>query len=192
MMFYGSAAKKIKKLFFSFTEEEQWLQRMLNDGWVLKGYDATKLGLCIYYFDSIQYEEQKNRTYKIDYRIFGKTNDFHEYIDIFEDTGWVILSTDETQAKHIFYTNRPDADCAIFSDVESYKEREKRKMTSARNFMISSIISFIISILFNIIFDVNLVIGPLLLLLATLSSSIVYYKQRKVYKSLVKQHVANQ
>jgi Protein of unknown function (DUF2812) len=164
--FYGSIAKTIKKKFDSFTEEKHWLQSMLDEGLVLKGYEPETMGPCQYYFDPIQYEDQKNRTYKIDYRLFRKDNDFHEYKGIFEDTRWTMLSTDKIYAKHIFHTNGPHANCAIFSDLESYKEREKRKMASARNLVIASLSFLLFSILVNVIFDMDLMVaGPMGILL---------------------------
>jgi hypothetical protein len=187
-MFYPSAAKTITKKFNSFTEEEQWLQHMLDEGWILKGYGSHKLDSIPYYFDPIQYEDQKHRTYKIDYRVFRKENDFHEYKGIFEETGWTLLSIDKTYAKHIFYTNRPDANCTIFSDIESYKDREKRKMASARNIAIASFSFFVTFLLANIIYDWDIMIAPTVnLLFIGLPAAIVYYKHRKIYKSLLQQ-----
>ncbi|GGE71919.1 DUF2812 domain-containing protein [Priestia taiwanensis] len=185
-MYYPPAEKKINKKFNSFTEEEQWLQHMLNEGWVLKGYHPEKLQPCTYYFDSIQYEEQKNRTYKIDYRVFRKEDDFLEYKSIFEDTGWTLLSIDKLYAKHIFYTNQPDANCTIFSDVESYKGREKRKMASARNMVLVSASFFIVSLFTDILYDWDLYTASILnVLLFGFPSAIIYYKHRKIYRSLM-------
>ncbi len=45
-MLKDSAVKKVSKKFTNFSEEEEWLQSMLSDGWILKSYNSEDLAAC--------------------------------------------------------------------------------------------------------------------------------------------------
>lgn len=185
-MFKNSNVKKIIKKFNNFTEEEQWLQSMLNDGWMLKSYDSEDIDDCLYVFEPVQDAEQKNLIYKIDFRSFNKKDDFQEYKSIFEDAGWTVLAKSKSYSKQIFYTDNQNANRNIFSDTESYKEREKQKMHSIFTSIIISVIFFMISIILYIIYDrAAFMGGGLVTFLSSAKFMGDYFKHRKVYKSIV-------
>jgi predicted molibdopterin-dependent oxidoreductase YjgC len=54
-----NAEKKISKKFSSFTEEEKWLQTMLQEGWVLSRYSNEDEDGCQYVFRPVEKEEEK-------------------------------------------------------------------------------------------------------------------------------------
>jgi hypothetical protein len=188
-MFQDSSVKKINKKFNDFKKEEQWLQHMLDDGWILKSYDSDSIDECQYVFEPIQHEQQKNRIYQIDYRTFYKKDTFHEYNSIFEDAGWTPLAKNTEYFKHIFYTDIPHASQSIFSDIESYKEREKRKMSIALFRLIFSIVVVIICISLRNIYDQTSFFGAasVAISMGAIPAIVAYYKHRKVYKSLIVQ-----
>ncbi|MEM5590740.1 DUF2812 domain-containing protein [Niallia circulans] len=68
----NNAIKKVTKRFSDFSKEEEWLQSMLNEGWILKGYDSEDIGDCHYIFERTQSEKSHNIIYKIDFRNFDK------------------------------------------------------------------------------------------------------------------------
>ncbi|GGE71954.1 DUF2812 domain-containing protein [Priestia taiwanensis] len=181
--------RRINKKFNSFTQEEQWLQSMLDEGWVLKGYSADDIDSCQYVFAPIQQQKQRNYTYKVDYRIFSKKDEFEEYRNLFEDTGWTLLSEGIMYTKHIFYTDIQNNTRHIFSDLESYKEREKRRMSNARIDILISIISALIPFILYIIYEREFFIGGIIGILAAMGipACITYYKHRKAYKLLLTQ-----
>ena len=50
----NNTVKKVTKQFSDFSQEEQWLQSMLNEGWILKSYDSEDMDDCQYVFERIQ------------------------------------------------------------------------------------------------------------------------------------------
>ncbi|MCI1593145.1 MULTISPECIES: DUF2812 domain-containing protein [Heyndrickxia] len=178
--------KKIYKKFTNFAKEEQWLQNMLQDGWVLKTYTSEDIEECKYIFEPIKDQKQMNRIYKIDYRVFNKKDGFQEYNSIFEDAGWTSLAKSKWYSKHIFYTELPSANQDIFSDIESYIEREKRKMSTYLMYIIISIMIFMVMIILYTLYNRSSLMGVgIFALISCLKCTLDYFKHRKVYKSLV-------
>jgi Protein of unknown function (DUF2812) len=189
-MFKNSSVKKIYKKFNNFTKEEQWLQNMLQDGWILKSYDSEDIDEeCKYIFEAVRNDEQKNGTYKIDYRSFSNAEDFEDYNNLFEDAGWTILAKNKSYKKHIFYTNTLSANHTIFSDTASYIGREKRKMNEAIQHIVIAISLLSIAIVLYTIYDKTSIIGgaSVVFSLYGIPSIVAYYKHRKAYKSLIAQ-----
>ena len=181
----NKALKKVIKKFSDFSQEEQWLQRMLNEGWILKSYDSEDVDDCQYVFKRVQSENQKNIIYKIDFREFNQKGEFEEYKDIFEDAGWTLLSKDSWYSKHILYTTSTNPQIDIFSDQESYRERERRKMSTSLIYIILSIIMFVVLIVLYIFYKRSAFLGVgLMTLFFTIKCMVGYYRHRKVYKSL--------
>lgn len=177
--------KRVNKKFSNFTDEEQWIQSMLQDGWILKSYDLEDEDGNIYVFEPIQNNEQKNLIYKIDYREFNKKEDFLEYKSIFENSGWTVLSRNKGYSKHIFYTKLQNPNRDIFSDTESYRGREKRKMHSSLISAITSFVGFIILIILYGIFEKTAFGGVgLLFLISSLKFMVDYFRHRKTLKSV--------
>ncbi|MCM3783733.1 DUF2812 domain-containing protein [Neobacillus mesonae] len=178
--------KKVYKKFTSFNEEEQWLQSMLQDGWLLKKYSIEDEDDCRYVFEPAQEEEKQNIVFKVDFREFNRKREFEEYKDIFADTGWNLLSENKWYSKHIFYTASTNAQQDIFSDTDSFKDREKRKMTSSLTSFIISFALFLASVPLFIIFVQGAIFGAgFMLFIAGVKNLFDYYKHRKAYKSLV-------
>ncbi|WP_332633728.1 DUF2812 domain-containing protein [Halalkalibacter flavus] len=187
-MFKKNTAKKKHKFkkFTNFADEERWLQNMLQDGWILEKYGYEDEDGCTYVFKPIENKEQQNIIYKIDYREFDKKEDFLEYKAIFEDDGWTVLSKNKWYSKHIFCAESRSSNLDIFSDTESYKGREKRKI---HNSLISAITGFvgftILTILYGI-FEKPVFGGVgLLFLISSLKFMVDYFRHRKALRSLV-------
>lgn len=178
--------KKISKKFIDISEEEQWLQGMLNEGWLLASYDTEDLDICQYKFEFHDDLISKKIVYKIDYRSFNSKADYEEYKTIFEESGWTTLSKNKWYSKHIFYINDQNSNTRIFSDNESLLERERRKMMGYLVSIIMTLIMCVILVTLYSIYGRTSFIGAgLFTLIACFKFSIDYFKQWKVYKSLI-------
>lgn len=182
-MLRNDDVKKVTKKFSNFAGEEQWLQSMLKDGWILKSYDLDDLDDCLYVFEPVKSEEQRNLIYRIDFREFNKTAEFVEYKTTIEKAGWILLSRNKYYSKHIFYSERTNSDHDVLPGQNSNTEREQRKMSSS---LVSALISFslfIISVVLYIIFDRTSIMGAgLFLLIYTAKFILDYFKHREVYR----------
>jgi hypothetical protein len=180
--------QKIYKTFDNFTEEEQWLQSMLQDGWILINFnnDNPDEENYEYIFEPIPDNTHRNGTYRIDFRSFSNEDEFYEYNTLFEEAGWTAIGHSKQEPKRIFYTHLPHANQNIFSDQESYIEREKRQMSkSLQNMIIGTSLSVILFII-HAIYRSPMLGGLWILILgSTIPSMVSYYKHRKIYKSLV-------
>ena len=178
--------KKISKKFSSFTEEEQWLQTMLQEGWILIRYDIDDEDGCQYVFRPIANKEEQKFIYKVDFRDFSNKRDFQEYKELFADAGWTVLSKSMWYSKHIFYTDSTNSQRDIFSDQSSYIEREKRKMSSSLTTAIISFFFFIVAIILFIIFDQISILGGAgtFLFILGMKALLDYFRHRKSYKAL--------
>ncbi|UQZ32514.1 hypothetical protein C2I18_02445 [Paenibacillus sp. PK3_47] len=178
--------KKINKKFTNFSEEEQWLQTMAGEGWILREYDNENIDACRYVFEAVQSPEQKLRIYKIDFRSFDKKDDYEEYIELFEETGWAVLSRNKGYSKHIFYTDARNSNTTIFSDKESYRDREKRKMADSLSLTAVSVILFVASVvIYSIYGSRGFMFAGLVSLGSGLKGLLDYYRHRKSFKSLM-------
>ena len=129
-------------------------------------------------------ESQKQTVFKIDFREFDQQEEYNEYIDRFSESGWDSLSKKEN-GKHIFFTTSENANKHIFSDADSFREREKRMIhSSLRNGMIY--FGFLIlSILIYIRFEQEFFIGTgLFSSFAMIKSIISYIGHKKALKSI--------
>ncbi|GGE71907.1 DUF2812 domain-containing protein [Priestia taiwanensis] len=188
-MFKKRAVKRETKKFDNFTKEEQWLQQLLQDGWILTNYDSDDTEEnCDYVFEPIKHEEQKEGTYKIDYRSFSNEDDFEEYISLFEETKWTVIKKKLNEPRRIFYTEIQNKNSDIFSDSESYIEREKERMSNSLQNIIIGTSMFIILFILYLNYRITSFGGvSFITLFSTIPSMISYYKHRKAYKSLVAQ-----
>lgn len=181
----NTALQKINKKFTNFSEEEQWLQSMAGKGWILNEYDTENIDACRYVFEPVRYDDQKHRIYKIDFRAFDKKDDYQEYVDLFKDSGWTALSRNKGYSKHIFFIDARNGNTTIFSDQESYMEREKRKMADSLSLTAVSFVLFIASVVIYSIYGSR---GFMFAGLVSLGSSVKcfldYSRHRKSYKSL--------
>jgi len=105
------------KFFLDFEKEEKWLEKMSEEGWLLR-----KRSL-LYHFEQV---EPKKREIRIDYREFGSKKDFENYKAIFEDSGWKHLSGTKSSGSQYFLKVSEDSAGEIFSDELSKAGRYKR------------------------------------------------------------------
>ncbi|MDX8045302.1 DUF2812 domain-containing protein [Gracilibacillus sp. S3-1-1] len=184
----NKTTKKVAKRFFNFFEEEQWLQSMLDTGWVLKSYEDVDVdvGNCKYVFEPITDEQQKHIIYKIDYRDFSRKKEFQEYKELFEHAGWTSFSKSMWYSKHIFYTTSTKPQIDIFSDQESYKEREKRKMSSS---LLGAIIGMLISIVCVVLYFVYekpaFFAAAVVPFVSSVKCTMEFVRHKAVYRSVI-------
>lgn len=119
--------KKLSKKFDSFEAEEKWLMELAQEGWRLISYDSADVDACTYKF--VKDPAASQYRYQIDYRDFNKKLDYEEYKNLFEETGWTILSKNFFYSKHIFVSSSKNE---IFSDPKSRLERDVNRYRSAK------------------------------------------------------------
>lgn len=109
--------KKVFKLFayWQDTKEEEWLNQMAKDGWLLKDYRF------FYFFEK---SEPGNYVYKTDYKTL-KNTDFQEYKAIFKDAGWEHAA--QFAGWHYFRTK---TDNGVLPDIYSDSDSRIQKYTS--------------------------------------------------------------
>jgi hypothetical protein len=107
------------KVFVDFEKEEQYLNDMAKQGYILKEY--TVFG--VYNFAK---EEKQDLKYKIDYRTFKKNQDFEDYKALFEDFGWKHIYGTKNSANQFFLLMDENSNNEIFSSKESFAARYKR------------------------------------------------------------------
>ncbi|MDQ0207786.1 DUF2812 domain-containing protein [Alkalicoccobacillus murimartini] len=142
--------KTVSKRFSSFEKEEEWLLEMFKKGWKLSKYDSEEFDESTYSFQ-LTSETDESIIYRIDYRELKNKEEYDEYKELFNETGWTILSKGKNYTKHIFYTTSTNKKDHIFSDSLSLAGREKRKMThSLLYFIITLSLCFILILLYFI------------------------------------------
>lgn len=105
------------KFFLDFEKEEKWLEQMANEGYHLQN---TFMG---YQF---QRGNPEATTIKIDFRRFGKKEDFIDYYTMFEDSGWKHLAGSKNSGMQYFKKIEDTVGDEIFSDNNSKAARYKR------------------------------------------------------------------
>lgn len=183
-MLYSESIEKVHKYFMSFKKEEKWLQKKAHAGWLLIKYNEDMNDGTIYTFQQVNYDSQKKAVYKIDFRAFDDNEEYVSYIEMFSENGWHALSKKEDD-KHIFYTISEDANKHIFSDTESFCDREQRVIqASFRNGTIS--FGFLLlSIYIYVQFDRIFFIGTgLYAAFAMFKSLFSYISHKRALKSM--------
>jgi hypothetical protein len=109
-----------------------------------------------------------------------------DYKELFANAGWTLLAKSMWYSKHIFYTDPTNNQRDIFSDQSSYKEREKRKMSSSLTTSIISFSLFIVAVILFIIFKKVGILGGAgtFLFIAGMKALLDYFGHRKSYKAL--------
>lgn len=122
--------KKVK-MFFNIIEEEKWLNKQLQ-----MGYLCTNVsGLGIYTFKKIN----QNYVIRLDYQNYMPVEKFQEYKTIYEDFGWKHIKG--SRFGSIQYWQKPaDGHKDIFSDRESNIFYYKRLM----NYLLTSTVMLLI------------------------------------------------
>lgn len=124
--------RKVIKLFFSFKKEEAWLDSMSVQGWHLNNTPGL--------FYTFKKGKPEKRIHKIDFQHFKRSEDFHEYIEIFKDSGWYCIDPHKSGNNYYFYTISEDSQKDIFSDETS---RAQHYLRYARNLMYTMFICFV-------------------------------------------------
>lgn len=127
------------RFYTNFDKEERWLDNMAKNGWAF----TSRSIWGTYYFDKI---EPSNINYRIDFRIFGKKEDFAEYVQIFADSGWKHISGSKYSGSQYFTPNIPNVDEDIFSDGNSKAGRYGRLSIMWLSIIIAYTIIFLISL----------------------------------------------
>ena len=144
-------AKRVMKNFSSFELEEKWLNEMAYDGWHLVSYDSEIIDDCTYKFEKDVNASSFN--YRIDYRTFTNKEDFDDYVQLFEETGWTALSENYRYNKHIFVSTSKGA---IFSDEATRIEREKNRAKTTKLYFVGSLAYTAIAIAIYKYFDLEM------------------------------------
>lgn len=105
------------RCFIDFEKEENWLNKMAEQGWELCG-------------KSFNYEFCKNNhnnsIIKIDYHIFKNNSDFQDYLALFGDSGWEHISGNKNSGTQYFRKVKDSDATDIFSDIPSKAARYKK------------------------------------------------------------------
>lgn len=177
--------EKVHKNFMNFKEEEVWLQKKLDDGWMLERYSNEFEEGTYYTFRKMMDYERRSWIFKVDFREFDEQEEYDDYLGVFKDSGWSTFSK-PGYSKHIFYTNSNNPNQDIFSDVDSFDEREKRVMhASFKNGMIY--LGFLIASIVLYLLNENafFIGGALFSGFAVIKNSTRYLKHRRTLKSML-------
>ncbi|MFD0679375.1 MULTISPECIES: DUF2812 domain-containing protein [unclassified Paenibacillus] len=105
------------KFFINFEKEEQWLNKMAQ-----QGYRFTKKTMGY----EFQPDKPDNAVIKMDYRTFKKQEDFADYCALFEDCGWQHITGTKSSGYQYFRKIHENGYDDIFSDADSKAGRYKR------------------------------------------------------------------
>lgn len=115
------------KIFTDVSKEEKWLGSMAEQGWMLVGITA---------FERYCFEQGEPHAwnYRVDYRTFKSQQDFADYVQLFEDSGWHHIAGTKKSGPQYFVQMRPDIDDDIFSDNADRVRRNRRRSITAFTF----------------------------------------------------------
>lgn len=144
---------KIYKLYINLDKEENWLNEMAAQGWVLCGKSSKYI---------FQKAAPDNEMIKIDYRNFKSKEDFQNYIALFQDSGWEHIAGNKSSGKQYFKKVDETAEDDIFSDSASKAERYK-KMSSMWFSLALTYIPIFTALVMTKAVDVTAILNPKLL-----------------------------
>lgn len=104
---------KVFKIFFDLEKESNWLEKMGQDGYILRRKGTS------YYFD----ESDEVVSNGVDYRTFKSRNDYEDYLSMFKDTGWDHVHGSKSSGKQYFSKQGRDT---VYSDQDSLFQMVKR------------------------------------------------------------------
>lgn len=111
--------KKLR-VFIDMKQEENYLNKMAEQGWAVVDYSLWH----VYTFEKIS---PKPLNYRIDFQTFKKKKDYIDYLTLFEDSGWQPISSRKNSGFHFFLPQKNTSqNSEIFSDTISSNERYKR------------------------------------------------------------------
>ena len=109
--------KKLR-IFTNAQREEQWLNKMLQNGWQLKNVN----GINVYSFEKTSNRQQILR---IDCQSFASKEKFKQYKALYEEFGWVHLEGSRSSLLQ-YWLNPSNKDDTLFSDQSSEKHYLQR------------------------------------------------------------------
>lgn len=140
------------RVFFQFEKEEAWLNEMALSGWSFTG--RTFWGTYLF-----QNAEPKKMNVRIDYRLFNRSSDFSEYLQLFADSGWYHICGTQNSGNQYFAPISVDASEDIFSDGASKAGRYRRMGEMWVSILISYTLIFY-SCIVNGLVDPSVLLNP--------------------------------
>lgn len=139
------------KLFSSYLEEEKWLNEQSKLGWKL-----VKKGICY----TFRKNPQQELVYAVDYRIFKNKVDYQDYLNLFQDSGWIHVTGSKDSGEHYFSAApKQGSSVSIFSDRKSSINRYKKK--AMHHFqLVSVLLCYLLAFQILKIFDLKMLIEP--------------------------------
>lgn len=107
------------RFFIDFEKEEQWLNQMARQGYEFTGKNMFS-GYCF------RRSQTEDTSIRIDYRTFNRSEDFQDYRQLFEDSGWRHIAGTKKSCTQYFARIGDSAENEIFSDQASKAGRYKR------------------------------------------------------------------
>ena len=142
-----------RKLFVVDVEKEQ----SFLDSYREKGYKLTDIGLYTNNFYFEKCDDEFIPHVRIDYRNFGKKEDYKEYITLFEDAGWKHIKGTYSSGVHYFEQTDANTTEELFSDKQSYAELYKRLFV----YSLLNIVCWICIFVFTLkAYDVKMLLKP--------------------------------
>lgn len=139
------------KLFSSYSAEEKWLNEQSNLGWKLV---KKKL------FYTFHKNTQNSLVYAVDYRIFKNKDSYQDYLNLFQDSGWIHVAGSRLSGEQYFISLlNEDKDVSIFSDRESSQYRYKKKMINSIQGIGYLLTYLVVAILYGY-FDIRMIMEP--------------------------------
>ncbi|MGF3076230.1 DUF2812 domain-containing protein [Facklamia sp. P13055] len=124
-------------LFKDLDKQEAWINSFRKEGY---RFINKKFPAC-FVFEKI---DDKVPITRIDYREFEKSSEYQNYIQLFSDMGWTVVSSRKNFSVHYFQQNNPNSEDFIYSNKESYAEIYKRYSQQALNWSIIFLFFFTI------------------------------------------------
>ena len=138
-----SVTKTLRKKFYSFEQEEQWLNELADLGWRLIKFDD---GVTDFAYTFELDPTVKGMHYKIDYRMLKNKEEYEDYVTLFEEAGWQLVPIKWNNNKFIFLSAEAKD---IYSDGTSLIERERmRRKTYLIVFIVFLVGNFGLGILY--------------------------------------------
>lgn len=113
---------KKHKLFVTISAEEQWINQIQSQGYRLIKVSPYTGG---YTFEKVE-QETDIPVVRIDYRQFASKQDYFDYLSLFAECGWTLISGSNRESYQYFTHAGNDGDTDLFSDDESRQALYKR------------------------------------------------------------------
>ncbi|MGT2929916.1 DUF2812 domain-containing protein [Streptococcus dentasini] len=90
--------KKYRVFFYNLKQEEEWINAIQKGGYRLTAVNPL---LFRYTFEKL-HEEDFVKPVRLDFRSKMTSEDFQEYLTLFNDSGWKFIYGDKWAGKNIF------------------------------------------------------------------------------------------